>query len=278
METPRSSDTIDLSKAFIHIVRLLIENIRTVTITLVVCLGIGCFYYWVAPKTFDSKMIIQSDILSESYSLKLAENLNNHIRDRDVSFLASKLNLTNEEAHQLIEFKIVSALTPMSQQMAEKDKIIVVISVRIRDNAILPKLQSGIILYFSNNDYIKKRVDENRKKYEGLIYALDREIKRLDTLKNKLSNGTLTNTKFGGVYFMDVADLYGVAADLYEKKYNFMIDLATVDSIEVIEDFTPYDKPVWPKLSIVLAASLALAVFVTFILLSTTSFRGQPIK
>ena len=277
METPGSSDTVDLTKVFIHLIRVLTENILPILITLVVCLGVGSFYHWVAPKTFESKMIIQSDILSESYSLRLAENLNAHIKDKDIDFLASRLDLTNEEAKQLKEFKLVSALTPMSQQMAEKDKIIVVITVRLLDNALLPKLQRGIIMYFSNNNYIKKRVDENRKKYEGLIGALDREIKRLDTLKNKISNGTLTSTKFGGVSFMDVAGLYEVAANLYEKKYNFMIELATVDSIQVIEDFTPYGKPVWPKLSIVLTASLALAGFVTFILLSYKSLRRQPI-
>lgn len=277
METPRSSDTIDLSKAFIHLVRLLTQNILTVIITLLVSLGAGLFYYWISKKTFESKMIIQSDILSESYSLKLAENLDKHIRDHDYDFLASKLRLTKQEVRQLKEFKIVSALTPMSQQMAEKDKIIVVITVRIKDNSILPNLQKGIILYFNNNDYIKKRVDENRKKYEGLIKALDKEIKRLDTLKNKVSSGTLTNARIGNVSFLDVSGLYGMTAHLIEKKYDYMIELATVDSVQVIEDFTPYDKPVWPRLSIVLATSLALAGFVMFIFLSYKAFQRQTV-
>ncbi|MEJ0055068.1 MAG: hypothetical protein WDN75_05090 [Bacteroidota bacterium] len=178
MENSRSSDTVDLSKAFLNLIRLLSENIFMVTIILVVCLGLGWFYYWITPKTFESKMILQSDILSESYSLKLAENLNTHIKDSDYDFLAKSLDLTPEEALQLREFKIVSALTPTSQQMPEKDKIIVVISVRVQDNAILPKLQKGIIYFFSNNEYIKKRVEENRKKYEGLVSALDQEIKK----------------------------------------------------------------------------------------------------
>ena len=84
METPRATDNIDLSKAFIKLVGLLAENVITVAATLAICLGIGWFYYWTSAKTYESKMIIQSDILSESYSLKLAENLNNHIRDGDV--------------------------------------------------------------------------------------------------------------------------------------------------------------------------------------------------
>ncbi len=278
METLRSSDTINLSKAFLQFIRLLSENILTVVITLVICLGGGWFYFWMTPKTFESKMIIQSDILSESYSLKLAENLNTHIKDSDTDFLAVSLNLTKEEAFQLREFKIVSALTPTSQQMPEKDKIIVVISVRVHDNSILPKLQEGIIHYFSNNEYIKKRVEENRKKYEGLVAALDQEIKKMDTLTDKIARGEYPSAKSGNVSIFDIGGLYRTAAELQEKKFDFMIDLATVDSIQVIDDFTPYGKPVWPRLGIILIACLTCAGLVIFIALSYKSLKDQPIK
>ncbi|MEJ0055069.1 MAG: hypothetical protein WDN75_05095 [Bacteroidota bacterium] len=55
-----------------------------------------------------------------------------------------------------------------------------------------------------------------------------------------------------------------------------MIDLATVDSIQVIDDFTPYGKAVWPKLSITLIASLALAALVIFLSLSYKTLKNQP--
>jgi len=275
MEPSHSSDTIDLSRTFIRAIRLLSENILVISLTLALCIGLGWFYYWITPKTYESKMIIQSDILSESYSLKLAENLNTHIKDSDYDFLSKGLNLSEDEATQLREFKIVSALTPTSQQMPEKDKIIVVISVRVQDNAILPKLQAGIIEYFSNNEYIKKRVEENRRKFEGLVNALDREIKMMDTLKHRISKGDFASSKIGGVSLVDVSGLYEVAADLYEKKYDFMIDLATVDSIQVVEGFTPYSKAVWPKLSIVLVGSLFLAGVIIFILLSYKKLKNQ---
>jgi hypothetical protein len=276
MENNRSSDTIDLSKAFIYLIRLFSENIATISITLIACLGLGWVYFLVSAKTYESKMIIQSDILSESYSLKLAENLDAHIKGDDIEFLSANLHLTQDEARLLKEFKIVSALTPMSQQMQEKDKIIVVISVRIQDNSVLPKLQAGIISYFSNNEYIKHRVDENRKKFQGLVSALDREIKMMDTLKMKISKGDFSSPKIGGVSLVDVSGLFEVAGDLYEKKHDFMVDLATVDSIQVIEGFTPYSKAVWPKLSITIVASLALAGLIIFIILSYKTLRRQP--
>ena len=268
METPRSSDTVDLTKAFADFVRLVIQNPGTIGITISLCVAAGWLYYWTAPKTYESKMILQSDILSESYSLKLAENINEHIKDGDTEFLASRLHLTNEAAGLLREFKVASALTPMSQQTKEGDKIIVVISVRVQDNAILPKLQKGIVEYLSNNPYIKKRVEENRKKYQGLIAALDQEIKLMDTLKRKIANGTFANSKTNGISLIDVSNLYEVSANLHEKKLSFVFGLALVDSIQVIEDFSPYGKPVWPKLSIFILASLALSVFILFLLFS----------
>lgn len=275
MDTSRSSDSIDLSVAFVRLIKVLRNNLLTIIIVVALSLALGVGYYWLVPRTYESKMIIQSDILSESYALKMAENLETHIKDKDYDFLSSKLNLTVDEASHLKEFKTVSALTPMSQQMPEKEKIVVVISVRIQDNAILPKIQAGIIDYFSNNQYVKKRVEEKRKKFEGLIASIEYQIKMIDTLKTKIIDGKFAGAKIGGVAIMDVAGLYGVTANLYEKKYDFMLELATVESVQVIEDFTPYGKPVWPKLSIVLPSSLMFAALVLFALISYSSLKGQ---
>jgi uncharacterized protein involved in exopolysaccharide biosynthesis len=277
MEIPRNPNTIDLSKAFSSIKEALAENILTIVVITVLCLAGGLLYILYSPKTFESKMILQSDILSESYSLKLAENLNDHIEDDDTEFIASQLSLSIDEAGQLKEFRIISALTPMSQQMAEKEKIIVVISVQVNNNSVLPKLQEGIIAYFSNNEYIKKRVIENRKKYEGMIVALDTEIKRLDTLKNKISKGSFSTSRAGEISIVDLSGLYEVAADLYEKKFDFMNDLATVDSIQVIEGLTPYGKPVWPKKSVILFTSLMLALAAILIVLQFKASSGRVV-
>jgi uncharacterized protein involved in exopolysaccharide biosynthesis len=278
MEIPRYPNTIDLSKAFTIFKQILVENILGIILITVLCVIAGLLYSFYSPKTFESKMILQSDILSESYSLKLAENLNTHIKDGDFAFLAGQLNLTADEANQLEEFRILSALTPMSQQMDEKDKIIVVISVQVKDNAVLPKLQEGIIAYFSNNEYIRKRVIENRKKYEGMIVALDTEIKRLDTLKNKISKGNFSGSRTGEVSIVDLSGLYEVAADLYEKKFDFMNDLATVDSIQVIEGLTPYGKPIWPKKSVVLFTSLMIAGALILVLLQFKASRAKVVS
>ncbi len=277
METSRPSETIDLSKTFAYLIRLFIENLKIILLITTLTVGMGLAYFWFSSKTYESKMIIQSDILSESYSLRLAENLSTHIKDKDHDYLSATLNLTLEDAAQLRDFKIISALTPMSQQMEEKNKIIVVISVRVSDNALLPKLQKGIINYFSSNDYIKKRDLENRALYEKMIAALDIEIKKLDTLKFKISHGKYTSAKVGDVLIMDLSGLYRVSTELFEKKYSSQRALATVESIQVIEGLTPYSKPVWPKLSVVLLTCLILSAIIITIIISFKSFRYQII-
>ena len=268
METSRSADTIDLSKVFTDFTRVVLQNPGTIILTIVLCVAVGSLYFWIAPKTYESKMILHSDILSESYVLKMAENINTHVKDGDTEFLASILNMTNEEARLLREFKVTSALTPMSQQTKESDKFIVVISVRVKDNAILPKLQKGIVEYLTNNPYIKKRVDEIKKKCVGLIAVLDREIALMDTLKAKIAKGTFGTSKTNGISFMDISKLYEVSANMHEKKLDLTTRIALVESIQIIEDFSPYGKPVWPKLSITIFASLVTSVFILFLLFS----------
>lgn len=197
--------------------------------------------------------------MTESYSFKLAENLNQHIYDHDTDYLSSKLNLTPEEATLLLGFDMVSALSPNSQLMEEEDKIIVVIIVRVSDNAILPKLEKGIIQYLSTIDFVRQRDEVNSKYYESVMAAYDREIKMMDSLKFKISKGKYPFNKDGGTQFMDLGSLFETSGDLSEKKYAAERSLTLVKSIQVIEGLAPFSKPVWPRLSNVLITSVVLA-------------------
>ena len=241
----------------------------------ILCLAGGMLFYRFSPKKFESKMIIQSDALSESYSFKLANKLNEHIYNHDTDYLSSKLNLTPEETKLLLGFEMVLALPPTSQLMNEKEKIIIVIVVRVSDNAILPKLEKGIIQYLSTNDYVKKRVEENKKYFESVIASYDRELKIMDTLKIKILKGKYSSSKDGGALIMDLGNLFETAGDLSEKKYSAERLLARVESIQVIEGLTPYKKPIWPKLSIVLLTSLVLAIAIISLIITIRNSRNQ---
>ncbi len=275
MQSTHQTEAIDLSKVLITLIAEIIRNFWTIVVCLMLCIGLGLSYYFLSSRTYESRMIIQSDILSESYALKLGENMNAHVKDGDYDYISTSLGLTLEEAGKLREFKIVTALTPTSQTMAEKDKIIVVLTVGISDNSILPKLQAGVVNFFSTNEYVKERVLEKRKELQNYINALDRELKMMDTLKLRVLRGKLATTKIGDVSIMDFATLYEVAGDLYEKKFEAETDLALVDSIQVVEGFTRYNKAVWPKLSIVLLASVALGCIAAFITIYTKTARKQ---
>jgi hypothetical protein len=274
MQSPHQPEAIDLSKVLITLIAAILKNFWTIAACIALCVAVGLAYYFFSSKTYESRMIIQSDILSESYALKLGENMNAHVKDGDYDYIGTSLGLTPEEASKLREFKIVTALTPTSQTMAEKEKIIVLLTVGVSDNAILPKLQSGVISFFSSNEYVKERVFEKKKELQNYINALDRELKMMDTLKLRVLKGKFATTKIGDVSIMDFATMYEVAGDLYEKKFEAETDLALVDSIQVVEGFTRYNKPVWPKLSIVLLASLALGCVAAFITIYAKTARN----
>lgn len=267
--------TIDLSKVFSSLFTVISKNFKIILLSFLMCIGVAEIFHFLSPRVFESKMIIQSDILSESYALKVADNLNLHIKDEDIDFLSVALNLNKEDAGKLREFKVVSALTPMSQQMPEKEKIILVIIVRVTDNAILPKLQEGIIFYLTSNPYIQKRVLEEKRKLSGLIAALDGELQKLDSLKRKITTGKFSSARIGDVSIMDVSGLYGVSASLYDKRFEYQEDLALVDSIQVIEGLAAFKKPVWPKRSILWTSASLLAFLIIFLVLSWKTIRSQ---
>ncbi|HWA34304.1 MAG TPA: hypothetical protein VG737_09260, partial [Cyclobacteriaceae bacterium] len=62
---------------------------------------------------------------------------------------------------------------------------------------------------------------------------------------------------------------------LYEKKFEAENDLSLIDSIQVIEGLTPYGKPVWPKLTIVLIISFIVGFLLSFLAVSVKIARKQ---
>ena len=65
MDTSRSSDSIDLSVAFVRLIKVLRNNLLTIIIVVALSLALGVGYYWLVPRTYESKMIIKKIIKSK---------------------------------------------------------------------------------------------------------------------------------------------------------------------------------------------------------------------
>lgn len=270
MEKQINSGEIDLVELLVKVVLLVKRNLVQIILFFAVGTGLGFAYASLTPKVYESKMLVSSEILTESYSEKLFENLQNLIKERNYTSVSAILGLSIDQAKVLSIIKIESALKDKPQK--EDEKKFFLITVEVTDQSILPKLQAGFINYFQQNDFVKLRVDSKKKMYQQIISKINEEIKSLETFKKEIGDGSFFSRTKGNVMF-DPTAVNSKIVGLTQEREALEERLTLVNSVEVVEGFTVFEKPVWPKKSVSLAAGATLGLFLVGIMIAFKSLR-----
>ncbi len=270
MEKQVNNDEIDLVELLVKTVLLIKRNLIQIIVFFSVGTGLGYAYASLAPKVYESKMLVSSEILTESYSERLFENLQNLIKEENYNSVSSALGLNNDEAGAISKIKIESALKDKPQK--EDEKKFFLITVELTDQSILPKLQTGLINYFQQNDFVKLRVDSKKKMYQQIISKINEEIKSLESFKKDIGDGSFFNRTKGDVMF-DPTEVNSKIVGLTQEREALEEKLALINSVEVVEGFTEFEKPIWPKKSVSLAAGATLGLFLVGIMIAFKSIR-----
>lgn len=107
--------------------------------------GLGYAYASLAPKVYESKMLISSDILTESYSEKIFQTLEKLINEQNYAELGAKLNVDPSIAGTISKLKIESALKDKPSN--EEAKKFFLITAELYDQSVLTELQKGILSF-----------------------------------------------------------------------------------------------------------------------------------
>lgn len=264
------NDEIDLVELVVKVVLVVKRNMLQIILFFVVGTGMGYAYASLAPKVYQSKMLVSSDILTESYSEKLFENLQALIKEQNHKGLAAKINLTPDEAKKINKLEIESALK--DKPAKEDEKRFFLITVELKDQDLFPKIEQGLLFYFQENEFVKIRVEQRKNYYHELLRKVEVEIQSLEGFKERIYKGNFFESAKGSVMF-DPTEVNSKIIDLSKEKGNLIMALETVSSIQVVESFTQFEKPVWPKKSISLAAGATLGLFIVGIFIAFKSLR-----
>ncbi len=250
----KATDEIDIQELAVKIIQYFRKHLRFILISSSVGLALSIVIYLLMPKISESKMILLSDILTESYSERITESLDNLIREKNNTALSSRLAITEVEAGQIKSIEIES----VKKDKDKNDANIFIVTANIKDKTILPKLQNGIIQFLRNNEYVKIRVRQRKEMYEKLISKLGIEISSLDSLKRRLFLGQPVYSKSSEMLLVDPTNIYSKIIELNKEQINYKNALELVDSIQLVEGFTVFEKPASPKLSIFLIAGFTI--------------------
>lgn len=256
-----ATDEIDLVQLFVNSIKTLRKHL----VLLITCVIVGVLISWgiytTRPKVFESRMLVYSDILTESYMEKLGKNIERIINEKNFSLLSKRLGLTEDEAKSFVGISVES---PLENQptLEEKGKLFMMLKVEITDNSILPKLQQGLIQYIENNDFVKVRVEQKKKYYTELINKLSVEIEKIEVIKDRVGQGTFKSD--GGTYLVEPTNLFLTSISLSKERLEYQQKLELINSMQVVEGFTPFNRKIKPKFSTMLPIGFMGGLFVAF--------------
>ncbi|CAN5281890.1 hypothetical protein BH09BAC3_BH09BAC3_22130 [soil metagenome] len=272
-----SSDEIDLQELLLKFVLLVKRNFILIVAFFFLGSLLGFMHSFLSTKVYASKMMLSSNLLTESYVDRLGENFNAIIEDNNYGMLSERLGLSIAEASGIKSLDIQGILKEKpieNYTLADKGTrrtYFLAISASVVNTDILHKLQNGIINYLESNEFVRTNEEQNKIFLNGMIKKLDEEIVALDDFKKKIYEGTAENK---GAVILDLGQINAVLVNLYEKKSRFQSELVLSKSIQIVEGFTAFRKPVRPRFGLSLAAGGSIGLLFVALMIAFKSIRA----
>ena len=268
MQEVQKRNEVDLMEVFLKLIINVKQNFWLIVSFFVLGSVIGFVYYASAQKVYKSTLVISSDILTNSYSETLIENINRHRRDQNYDAIMKALHVSENVARNTrwLEVEKVEAVTDLK----ESEKFVV--TAEVLDVAVLSELQQGLVYYLANNDYVKIRVEQRKKFHDEMIARVDQEIKDMEAFKQRIMNGSFFETVKGDVMF-DPTSVNSKIVELTKEKLTLENNRALVNSVQVIEGFSQFGVPSSPKLAVALASGSTIGLIFVGLLLAIKSIR-----
>jgi hypothetical protein len=265
------SDEIDLLDLAIKFYRGFIKNLRFLTLSLVMGLIVGVSYYLVKPKVYENRMMLNSDILTFPVSQILVEDLNKLVKEGNYKELKKRLNIDSTEAKNIFEFLSVD-LTEKSVDNKERPTTFI-ISIKFKSKIQFEKLQASIVDYFKTNEFSKSKEKERRLFYQGMIDQTTFELVELEKLRVLFLQGKLYNGLEAKTILFDPTTINSRILDLTREKLNNQIKLSSIDTIQLIQGFTNFSKPIGPSLLRNVGAGAIAGLLLALMVLAYKAFR-----
>jgi hypothetical protein len=263
----KKNGEIDLLNLLLQFVNLVRENFWLILTFFLIGAGLGSASYFTARKVYENKMVISSEILTRPYAEISIDRISTYLGEGNREAIAKDLKLSPEIVEELSDFSIES-LTE-SEDPKEADRFI--LTAETYSQEVLPDLQKALVAYFENNEFVKIRVDHNKKLYTQMISKVETEIRDMEGWKQKIMSGAFFQNANGVIF--DPTTINSKIIDLTKERISLENSLALVNSVQVIEGFTPFQKPTKPKLSISLISGATIGLVFVLIFLGLKSIR-----
>lgn len=277
----------------------------------VIVLGLilgGLYSVLLKKEYYKSSMILSCDYLSNQVLRNTIEKFNLLANERDTEGIQGILNLDSATAKNIQKFEFrpfvseddvvemeilreqLNNVTGDKQELVEKvidrleidNKNAYEISVFVYDPETVKPLEKALVDYFSNNNYIRRRIAVNRENLEARKAKLQSELRKLDSLKAVLfqnyqalaqRNRGSNNVVVGGEEGLNnPLQVFSRDLELHEELLEIERKLALSPDFEIVDGFTSFKEPENASLADILAISLLLSIVIGYLILGAYRF------
>lgn len=217
----------------------------------------GLVLHFVIPKFYNSKVLMESAVISNTEAKAVVENWNDMLRPGGYPYLMKELNCSRATIANMT--KIIAE--PLNAQNEGLPGFI--ITVAVHDTSKLNDLQTALLNGFNDNPYIKRRIAQHRQAALDQIHKADEELNKLDSARGYIEHTVGSVGKDRSGLILDVSDLSSQKLILAEKKAIQEEKLEFVDGALLIQGFTATTGPK-PGLLIFIAAGLLGGFFLGY--------------
>ncbi len=265
-------DEIDLVQVFVKVVDFFRNNRKVFLAFNLLGIALGLIYLKLKPPVYESKLIGECHSIPDSRSVDLLTDLDNLRVNEDWKLLSKHLKISEQEVKQIKRIEPLSNIAIEKQTKGLDDYLLPTLQIsytfgviaRVKDNAILPKLQNGIVHYLSSNEFSQLRYSRFYNNGNTLKDFIHKEIKKLDSVNtafaDKVVSGknNVTSMTSPGDYKTIVIDLMGRIIDIEDQ-------LKFSKPVTIIQPFMPFKKPVAPNPVFVGLIALGVSNFLALV-------------
>lgn len=292
--------------------RIPLEN-KTLFIVLILA-GIGgsvSYSSFLKKKFYSTTMILSSEYLNKRIVDNTIDKLNLLAEEDDKKGLASVLNISNELAEnihdfeakpfvaeaELIELEVLKEQLKSFQSTNTNEKVIeqvidrieienrhaFEITVRVYNPTVVRELETALVNFLRNNDYLKKRVEITKSNLLGRKQKLLSESQKLDSLKaviyaNYQNMAAQSRQGSNNVILSDKAvtnpiEIFKEDIDLYNEIQSIDRSLYLQNDFEVVDGFTEFSKPTSAGPIRTSGYAILIAIGISYLLVALFSFN-----
>jgi hypothetical protein len=221
---------------------------------------LGFIRYRSLKPTFQSRLVLQSTVLSNQNAIQIVNNWNELLKNREYAELARVFKCDEATLYKVRSIKaeeIQKIFTPNNPNGF-------IVDARVNDIEILDDLQKGIIAGFDNSESVKARLITKRNRLSELIEKTSDEIQRLDSTKKTISN-ILIGKAAGPSLIIDASGISRQLIEMNEKHLFYKEELQFTQAVLVLQSFGKFKKPAGPGLFVWLFLGLASCLSLAFI-------------